>query len=79
MEKLLQNSVGYLLPQEISLHFGIISIGEKTHGIDLRMEEYAGLLPSGMSKAQATVPDGFCNPLEPLHFSMKGKGLYLKL
>ncbi|MDR2684560.1 MAG: hypothetical protein LBB53_04170 [Prevotellaceae bacterium] len=72
MEKLLQNLAGYLLPQEISLYFEIISIEEQSHGIELRMEEYSGLLPSALRESQATILDSFCNRLGLLHFSMKG-------
>ncbi|MDR2692161.1 MAG: hypothetical protein LBB73_07730 [Dysgonamonadaceae bacterium] len=79
METLLQSLVEHLLPKEISLYFGLTSIEEKSHGIELRMEEYAGLLPLALREAEETVLDGFCNPLELLHFSMKGKPLYLKL
>jgi hypothetical protein len=79
MENLLQNLVSSLLPSEIYQHFSLVSLSEKPHGIELRMEEYAELVPSELSGSLSVVLDGFCNPLELLHFSMKGKPLYLRL
>jgi hypothetical protein len=79
MENLFQNLVSSLLPSEIHQHFSLSSIAEKPHGIELRMEEHADLVPLELSGTLSVVLDGFCNPLELLHFSMKGKPLYLKL
>jgi hypothetical protein len=79
MDTLLQDLVSSLLPTEIYQHFSLVSLTEKPHGIELRMEEYAELVPPEISDKASVVLDGFCNPLELLHFSMKGKPLYLKL
>ena len=79
METLIQSIIEQLLPREIYLYFRVASIEDKPHGIELRMEESSELLPEELIKAPAAVLDGFCNPLELLHFSMKGKPLYLKL
>ena len=79
MSNLYHDLVSSLLPTDILQHFSLVSITEKAHGIELRMEEYAELVPSELSGALSVVLDGFCNPLELLHFSMKGKPLYLKL
>ena len=79
MSNLYRDLVSSLLPADILQHFSLVSITEKAHGIELRMEEYAELVPSELSGTLSVVLDGFCNPLELLHFSMKGKPLYLKL
>jgi hypothetical protein len=71
--------VEYLLPKDINLHFRITLIEEKPHGIAFCKEEYAELLPSALREVKGIALDGFCNPVELLHFSMKGKPLYLKL
>jgi hypothetical protein len=79
MSTLLQDLVSSLLPSSIYQYFSPVFITEKAHGIELRMEEYAELVPTELSGSLSVVMDGFCNPLELLHFSMKGKPLYLKL
>jgi len=68
-----------LLPPEIYLHFEVVSFIEASHGYEMRLEEYAELLPSAMYDKPSVVLDGFCHPLELLHFSIKGKPLYLNL
>ena len=79
MDKLMQSLVSHLLPKEILLYFKIASVEDKPHGIELRMEEYAELLPPDLSQSWNVVLDGFCNPLELLHFSIQGKPLYLRI
>jgi hypothetical protein len=79
MDQLLHNLVSSLLPTEIYQHFALISLTDKIHGIEMRLEEYAELVPPEMADKSTVVLDGFCNPLELLHFSMKGKPLYLRL
>jgi hypothetical protein len=68
-----------LLPIEINQHFSLVSLSEHAYGVEMRLEEYAELVPPGLGNSEKIVLDGFCNPLELLHFSMKGKPLYLKL
>ena len=68
-----------LLPDAIYLHFEFVGITESPNGYEMRLEEYAELVPSAMSDISDIVLDGFCNSLELLHFSVKGKPLYLKL
>jgi len=75
MDKLLAS----MLPEEIYLHFEFSGITESSNGFEMRLEEYAELVPSDMEGINDVVLDGFCNPLELLHFSVKGKPLYLKL
>ena len=75
MEHLLES----LLPKDIYLHFEFVSITESPHGFEMKLEEYAELVPSEMCAIPDVVLDGFCNPLELLHFTLKGKPLYLKL
>ena len=68
-----------ILPEDIYLHFEFVSLTEAPHGFEMRLDEYAELLPPELSSVSNIVLDGFCNPLELLHFSIKGKPLYLKL
>ena len=75
MDKLLQS----MLPQEIYLHFELVSLSEKSHGFEMVLEESAELVPTELTGKANIVLDGFCNPLELLHFSIKGKPLYLRL
>jgi hypothetical protein len=79
MSTLFQDLLSSLLPSTIYQYFSPVSITEKAHGIELRMEECVELVPTELSGSLSVVLDGFCNPLELLHFSMKGKPLYLKL
>jgi len=79
MERLLHELVSSLLPTEIYQHFDLVSITDKPHGVELRLEELSELLPIELNNSCSVVLDGFCNPLELLHFSFKGKPLYLKL
>jgi len=79
MESLLHELVSSLLPAEIYQHFNLVSIAEKPHGVELRLEELPELLPVELTNTCSVVLAGFCNPLELLHFSLKGKPLYLKL
>jgi hypothetical protein len=79
MKNLLEDLVTSLLPREIYEHFSYVSISEKPHGIEMRLDEYPKLVPSELSGKAGVVLDGFCNPLELLHFSVKGKLLYLKI
>jgi hypothetical protein len=68
-----------MLPQEIYLHFELKSLTEKSHGFEMILEEYAELVPVELTGSSSIVLDGFCNPLELLHFSIQGKPLYLRL
>ena len=79
MEKIFSDLLSSLLPLEIYQHFAIVSIAEHPHGVEIRLEEYEELLPSPLINKDRVVLDGYCNPLELLHFSMKWKPLYLKL
>ena len=79
MSDLLQSLVNHLLPLEITQHFRVVSINEHSLGVEMILEELAEFIPSEMDINSPIVLDGFCNPLELLHFSMKGKPLYLKL
>ena len=79
MDKLLESLVKNLLPETIYQHFAVVSLIDKPHGIEMRLEEYEELLPEAMQETSSVVLDGFCNPLELLHFSIKGKPLYLRL
>ena len=79
MENIFNILVSSLLPPVVYEHFSIASITEQSHGVEIRLEEFSNLIPSPLSDKADVVLDGFCNPLELLHFSIKGKPLYLKL
>lgn len=80
MEKsLFESIVSTMLPKEIYLHFELVSITEKTEEVEIVLEEYPEFVPSQLGSVPHVVLDGFCNPLELLHFSINGKPLYLKL
>jgi hypothetical protein len=79
MDKILESILKNLLPENIYLHFGIVSLIEKPHGFEMRLDEYAELLPKEIGDKGTVVLDGFCNPIELLHFSIKGKPLYLQI
>jgi len=68
-----------LMPENIYLHFNMASLSEHSYGYEMRLEELAELLPIELSRVDKVVLDGFCNPLELLHFSIRGKPLYLKI
>jgi hypothetical protein len=75
MNKLLES----MIPQDIYHHFEFVSLSEYPDRFEMKLEEDAALVPAGLSDISDVVLDGFCNPLELLHFSIKGKPLYLKL
>jgi hypothetical protein len=79
MENVVEKLLSKLLPEEICLHFQIVSLEEFPHGIELRLEEYPELVPASMDGMCNIVLDGFCNPIELLHYSLQDKPLYLKL
>ena len=79
MDNLLESLVKNLLPEEIYQHFVVVSLTEKHHGIEMRLEERSALVPLEIKDSPSVVLNGFCNPIELLHFSIKGKPLYLKL
>ena len=79
MDTMLSTLVKSILPDDIYLHFEVVSLTEKSHGYEMRLEEYAEFLPSELSWEPSVVLDGFCHPIELLHFSIKGKPLYLKI
>jgi hypothetical protein len=75
MDVLLQS----MLPKEIYQHFEMVSMQEEMERVEMVLEESAELLPIELENKHSAVLDGFCNPIELLHFSIKGKPLYLKL
>lgn len=79
MEPILEQFLSRLLPDTIREHFQPICLLDLPHGIELRLEEYPELLPDAMSGMDNIVLDGFCNPLELLHYSLQDKPLYLKI
>jgi hypothetical protein len=68
-----------ILPADIYQHFELVSVREETEKVEMIFEEAAELLPAALENKHPVVLDGFCNPPELLHFSIKGKPLYLKL
>jgi hypothetical protein len=75
MDELLKS----MLPQNIYLYFEMVSLTEKPNCFEMKLEEFAELVPRELSDSSCVVLDGFCNPLELLHFSIKDKPLYLHL
>jgi len=75
MDKLLES----MLPEVIHQHFEMVSLTEHSNRFEMKLEENASLVPHALSDISPVVLDGFCNPLELLHFSIKDKPLYLKL
>jgi hypothetical protein len=75
MDKLLES----MLPQDIYQHFKMVSLTEHSDRFEIKMEENAALVPPELDGISDVVLDGFCNPLELLHFSIKDKPLYLRL
>ena len=75
MDKLLES----MIPKDIYQHFEMVSLTEHPDRFEMKLEEDASLVPADLSGISDVVLDGFCNPLELLHFSIKGKPLYLKL
>jgi len=75
----MDNLLESMIPQDIYLHFEMVSLTEYPDHFEMKLEEDAALVPADMSGISDIVLDGFCNPLELLHFSIKGKPLYLKL
>ena len=76
---MLSTLIETMLPKEIYFHFEVVSLSEESHGYRMRLDEYAELLPAALHQESSVVLDGFCHPIELLHFSIKGKPLYLKL
>lgn len=79
MKSVTTELVSMLLPEEVRLHFQLSSIKEESHGIVLCLEELPELVPAEMSGMDHIVLDGFCNPIELLHYSIQDKPLYLKI
>jgi len=75
MDKLLES----MLPKEIYMHFDFITLNEYEDRYEMKLEELAELVPDEMKGYTSILLDGFCNPLELLHFSIKEKPLYLKI
>jgi len=75
----MDNLLASMLPQGIYQHFKMVSLTERSESFEMRLDEDASLVPDDLSDIPDVVLDGFCNPLELLHFSIKGKPLYLRL
>jgi len=75
MDKLLES----MLPADIYLRFKMVSLAERSNCFEMKLEEKSELVPSELSDIPSVVLDGFCNPLDLLHFSIKDKPLYLRL
>lgn len=77
--ELIKSLLSVFFPEEITLHFEIKEVTEKSGYIQIRFEELPELFPAEMDLAQEIVLDGFCNPLELQSFPLKGKAVYLQL
>jgi len=78
MASLLNDLLSALLPEEIYLHFDLVSVQEHPNRIELRLEEHTELVPPALSSENKVVLDGFCNPIELLNFPLRDKPTYLK-
>ena len=79
MDSLLNELLSALLPEEIYLHFDLVSVQEHINRIELRLEERSELVPTALSDEEKIVLDGFCNPIELLNFPLRDKPTYLKI
>lgn len=67
-----------ILPEEIGAVFNLEEIIEESQATVFVLREKEELIPAPL-KGKEVVLDGFCNPVELLHFPIKGKKLYLRL
>jgi hypothetical protein len=67
-----------ILPEEIETVFRLEDIKDESEATVFVLHEKQELVPKELD-GKETVLDGFCNPLELLHFPIKGKKLYLRL
>jgi hypothetical protein len=67
-----------ILPEEIEAVFRLEDIKDEPEATVFVLVEKQELIPKELA-GKETVLDGFCNPLERLHFPIKGKKLYLRL
>jgi len=78
-QETIRSLLGVFFSGEISAHFEIKEVIEKSSYIQIVFEELPELVPPQMDKPAEIVLDGFCNPLELQSFPLKGKPVYLKL
>lgn len=76
---IVKDLLSVFFPEEITLHFEIKEVVEKSGYIQIRFEELPELVPSTMQSSKEVVLDGFCHPIELQSFPLKGKPVYLKL
>lgn len=67
-----------ILPEEIEAVFRLEDIKDEAEATVFVLYEKQELIPKELAGKEAVL-DGFCNPLELLHFPIKGKKLYLQL
>ena len=67
-----------ILPEEIEVVFRLEAIKDEPEATVFVLYEKQELIPKELVGKEAVL-DGFCNPLELLHFPIKGKKLYLQL
>ena len=67
-----------ILPQEIEAVFRLEDIKDEPEATVFVLYEKQELVPKELVGKEAVL-DGFCNPLELMHFPIKGKKLYLQL
>ena len=77
--EIIRSLLGVFFPEEISTHFALKEVIEKSSYIQIVFEELPELVPPQMDKPKEVVLDGFRNPLELQSFPLKGKPVYLKL
>lgn len=70
--------INLIIPQEILKSFEVIDLEEQVGATVIILHEKQTLVPLALS-GKTAVLDGFCNPIELLHFPLNFKKLYLKL
>jgi hypothetical protein len=78
-EELVRSLLSIVFPKEITQHFELSRLEEKSGYIHIYFEELAELVPAKMVEPKEVVLDGFCNPIELQSFPLKGKPVYIKL
>ncbi len=67
-----------ILPEDVEAVFRLEDILDEVDATVFVLQEKQELIPQELS-GKEVVLDGFCNPIELLHYPIKGKKLYLRL
>ncbi len=75
---LFRNLLSFLVPDEISKNFDLVTISEKSDYFILELEEKSDLVPKELSGHNVKL-NGFMNKVELHTFPQKGKACYLHI